>query len=80
MIQRETTARLLRVAKKDIAYLRHIFEGYEGMANATTVDEQQGILLLQVAPDFLEPTEELLQALRDDIDLHIVEPHIELKG
>ncbi|MCK9229199.1 MAG: DUF4911 domain-containing protein [Syntrophales bacterium] len=71
MAQPEPVSRLLRVQKKDIAYIRYVFEGYEGIANATTVDEEKGLVRLQIAPDFVESAEAVLGALGKEIALEI---------
>lgn len=71
MEQPEPILRFLRVRKRDVAYIRYIFEGYEGIANATTVDGQQGLVRLQVAPDFVESAEAVLQALGKEIPLEM---------
>lgn len=73
MEQPEPVMRFLRVQRKDIAYIRYVFEGYEGIANATTVDEQRGLLRLQIAPDFVESAEAVLQALGKEITLEMDE-------
>lgn len=71
MEQPEPIMRFLRVQKKDIAYIRYVFEGYEGIANATTVDGQPGLLRLQIAPDFAESAEAVLDALGREIALEV---------
>ena len=33
--------RYLRVHKRDVSYIRYVFEGYEGIAYATTIDPEK---------------------------------------
>jgi hypothetical protein len=46
----ETTRRLYRVDRWDIAYLRVIIESYDGMAVVRTVDPHEAVIELLIAP------------------------------
>jgi hypothetical protein len=63
----------LQVARRDIALLCCLVEGYEGVAVVRTVDPVQGLVELLVAPAFHTTALTLLKALTQDIDLHLVE-------
>lgn len=58
----------LRLERKDIAYLKFILEGYEGIALATTIDNNESIIQLTIVPDFESDVEMLLAALKKEID------------
>lgn len=59
--------RYLRVHKKDISYIRYVFEGYEGIACATTIDPEKSIIKLLIAPDFLDLVDRILADLKHEI-------------
>jgi len=63
----------LKLRRKDISYLKFIFEGYEGMCTQTTIDSTTAIVTLTVLPDFISETNRLLYALRAEIAFHEIE-------
>ena len=63
----ETTQRYYRVDRSEIAYLRFIFEAYDGIAVVKTVDAQKGIILLHIAPGCDDDVEYVLQDLKKEI-------------
>lgn len=65
----ETRQVLVRVARRDIGLLCSYLAGYEGVAIVRTLDPQQGLVELLVAPAFYEVATTLLCALAQDIDL-----------
>jgi hypothetical protein len=58
----------LRLERKDIAYVKFILEGYEGIALATTIDNVESIIQLTIVPDFESDVEMLLTALKKEVD------------
>ncbi len=64
----EMCERYLHVNRKDISYIRYIFEGYEGLANATTLDAEKAIVKLAVAPDFVSLVDRILIELHKEIE------------
>ncbi len=46
----ETIKKYYRVERSQIAYLRFIFEAYDGLANITTLDAALGMIVLRIAP------------------------------
>ena len=58
----------LRLERKDIAYIKFILEGYEGIALATTIDNNESIIQLTIVPDFESDVEMLLAALKKEVD------------
>ena len=68
MKKNEIITKKLRLERKDIAYVKFILEGYEGIALATTIDNIESIIQLTIVPDFKSDVEMLLTALRKEID------------
>jgi hypothetical protein len=58
----------LRLERKDIAYIKFILEGYEGIALVTTIDDFESIIQLTIVPDFESDVEMLLTALKKEVD------------
>lgn len=54
---------LLRVPRRDIAYVKFVIESYEGVAVTRTVDPAAGVVVALVAPDFLADARRLVTAL-----------------
>jgi hypothetical protein len=63
----ETTKRYYRVDRRQIAFLRFIFEAYDGIAVVETLDARKGIVLLHVAPGCVPEVDEVLQDLKKEI-------------
>ena len=63
----KTTKQYLRIDRKEICFLRFIFEAYDGIATITTVDPALGIVLFQIAPGCEEEVAIVLQDLKKDI-------------
>ena len=53
--------------RREIAFLRFIFEAYDGIAVVETLDARKGIVLLHVAPGCDEDVEGVLQDLKKEI-------------
>ena len=62
-----TIQKYYRVDRKEIFFLRFIFEAYDGIAVLTTIDPGLGIVALYIAPDCEEEVEMVLQDLKKDI-------------
>ncbi len=63
----ETIKKYLRVDRREIHFLKFIFEGYDGMATVTTVDPDLGIVLLSISPGCEGDVEMVLLDLQKDI-------------
>ena len=63
----ETIKQYYRVDRRKIAFLKFIFEAYDGLAVSTTIDPQAGILMFQIAPGCEADVEMILQDLKKDI-------------
>lgn len=58
----------LRLERKDVAYVKFILEGYEGIALVTTIDNTESIIQLTIVPDFESDVEMILTALKKEVD------------
>ena len=63
----KTTTRIFRVNRKDIAFLKFIFEAYDGIAVLTTLDSGLGAVRLAIAPGCEKEVAAILADLQDDI-------------
>ena len=59
----ETIKRFYRVERKEISFLKFIIEAYEGLATLTTINPQQGLVVLRIAPDCEGEIDRVLSAL-----------------
>ncbi len=57
----------IRVDRKEICFLKFIFEAYDGIATLTTVDKDLGIVLIIIAPGCEKDVEMILHDLKKDI-------------
>jgi len=62
-----------RVRKEDIAYVDGLFDAYENFGVLSTIDPKEAIIEISVSPSFISETKELLNALKNEIDLEIIE-------
>ena len=62
-----TIKKYLRVDRKEIAFLKFIFEAYDGIVTITTVDPDQGVVLFCIAPGCENDVEMILQDLKKNI-------------
>jgi hypothetical protein len=67
----KTIARHYRVDRRQIAYLRFIFEAYDGIAVLTTLDPDAGLVVLRIPPGCDPEAEMILQEIAQDI---LIEP------
>jgi len=67
--QTQDLVRFYRLPHERIVDLIFLLEGYEGMAVPRTLDKEQGIIELLIAPDFLPELETLLRELREEIPI-----------
>ncbi|MFH2091822.1 MAG: DUF4911 domain-containing protein [Pseudomonadota bacterium] len=58
------------VDKTKIGFIRFIFEAYEGVAIATTIDVSKGLIRLAIAPERLETATLIIDALSKDFKFH----------
>ena len=68
----DTCCVLVRVERHDIGLLCSLMAGYEGLAIVRTVDPQQGLVELLVAPAFYTTVLDIKQALAQEMPLYLL--------
>ncbi len=63
----ETIQKTYRIDRRQIYFLRFILEGYDGMAIVRTLDPQQGIVVVYIAPGCEDDVEMVLEDLSKEI-------------
>jgi hypothetical protein len=53
----------LRLPPEEIAYVKFVFESYEGVAVCRTIDPQAAVITVLAAPDFVGQAEAVIDAL-----------------
>ena len=66
-VPRETIKRYYRVDRRKIAYLRFVFEAYEGLAIIETLNPESGVIVFYIAPGCESDVDMILKDLKDDI-------------
>ncbi len=64
----------LRVLPADIAFIKFIFESYEGVAVVRTVDPHDGVIVVLVSTDFIDVARGILDALREQVACEEIGP------
>ena len=67
----ETIKRYYRVDRREIAFIKFIFEAYDGIAVLETLDPVAGIVVFHIAPGCERDVETILQDLKKEI---VIEP------
>ena len=62
-----TVKRYYRVDRREIAFLRFIFEAYEGIAIIETLNPELGLIVIYIAPGCEPDVEMILADLKSDI-------------
>ncbi len=66
----------LEIRPEDIAYVKFIFESYEGVGIIRTVDRKKAVIVLMVVEDFLEVAHAILASLKSEVSLaEVSRPH-----
>jgi hypothetical protein len=63
----KTIAQYYRVDRRQIAFIKFIFEAYDGIAGMRTTDPVKGIIKLHIAPGCEEQVEQILRDLKKEI-------------
>lgn len=56
-----------RVERKEISFIKFIFEAYEGIAVLRTADAENGIIMLLISPGCIKTVDNLLKDLSRSI-------------
>jgi hypothetical protein len=70
---RETRKVLARVDRKEIVYINHIIESYDGVMIMTTVYPEEARVEFNISPYLYEEAEQILCALSKETSLKIIE-------
>ena len=65
----ETIKRYYRVDRREIAFLRFIFEAYDGLAIIETLNPESGDIVFHIAPGCESDVDVVLRDLKSDIML-----------
>jgi hypothetical protein len=68
----DTRCVFVRVERQDIGLLCSLMAGYEGVAIVRTVNPQQGLVVLLVAPAFYRTALDILRALKQEMSLSLL--------
>jgi hypothetical protein len=63
----ETIKKYYRIERKEICFLKFIFEAYDGIAMITTLDSDSGVVMFHIAPGCEDDVEMVLQDLQNNI-------------
>lgn len=69
MRKRDVITRDVRLNRRDIAYVKYIFEGYEGLVTVTTIDRSRAVIRLFIMPGSMSDVAGILGALKGEIDI-----------
>ena len=75
----QTIQQHYRVDRSKIAFLKFIFEAYDGIATIETIEPQEGIILFYIAPGCEQQFQDLLQDLAKQILIRPLNAYSALK-
>jgi hypothetical protein len=65
---------VLAVPREEIAYVKFVFESYEGVAVTRTLDRRAARIVVLVAPDFLPAARAVVAALAREVGCRELPP------
>ncbi len=68
----------LEIRPEDIAYVKFIFESYEGVGIVRTVDRRKAVIVLMVVQDFLQTARLILDSLKNEVAVSEIPRPIEI--
>src|SRR5262249_24506236 len=71
---------VLRVPRQEVAYVKFVFESYEGVAVTRTLDRHAAHVVVLVAPDFAADARRVVETLRAEGVCEEIEPPAGLGG
>lgn len=72
----EITKKYYIIDRKNISYLKFIFEACEGIAVITTIDPEIGLILFRIPPGCEKDVETVIQGLKKEIMIEEYMPDI----
>lgn len=73
LLTRDVVPIWLAVPRREIGYVKFVFESYEGVAVVRTWDRHAALLVVLAVPDFLEDVHRAIGALAREIDCRVVD-------
>ena len=67
----------LRVPRPEIAYVKFVFESYEGVGVVRTLDRHAAVLVVLAVPDFEPQARAIVRALRSEASCEEIAPPAE---
>ena len=68
----------LAIRPEDIAYVKFIFESYEGVGIIRTVDRKKAVIVLMVVEDFLSTARLILDSLKKEVSINEIPRPVEI--
>jgi len=72
----ETVKKYFRIDRRQLAFIKFIFEGYEGIAVISTLEPELGIVQMIIAPGCEETADMILRDLKKSILIEAAEPYV----
>ena len=69
---RETRKVLARVDRKEVVYINHVIESYDGIMMMTTIDSKEARVEFNISPYLYKEAEDILYALSKETSLKII--------
>jgi hypothetical protein len=69
----------LELSPADIAYVKFIFESYEGVGIIRTVDRERAVIVLLAMTDFLAVAHAILESIKNDVPLREITRPADMK-
>lgn len=60
----------LEIRPEDVAYVKFIFESYEGVGIVRTVERKKAVIVLMIVDDFLSVARSILTSLKNEVPLN----------
>ena len=70
----ETIKRYYRVDRRQIAFIKFVFEAYDGIAGMRTINPTKGVIKLHIAPGCETQVNRILQDLKKEILIQRIAP------
>jgi len=73
MIPQCSIEKRYRIDRREVWYLKFVLEGYPGVAIMRTLDPQQGLVVLHVAPGCEKEVDMIIDDLQKEMHIELVE-------
>ncbi len=72
----KTVQRLFRIDRSEIAFVKFIFEAYDGIANLSTIDREMGVIQLNIAPGCEKVASDVIEDLQKSVRIEPWRPFV----